>query len=194
VKTLGSSTLALIASGQVALAQLVRLDFTSGTLAWNTSNYPITWSGVTYVGAAGLGTIQTVDDSPGEVKGMQFEISGVSSSNVSLALDGADEWQGTPVTILTALIDLTDLTKINVLDAEIEWSGIGDTMNLSEDGETCAVTATAESSAVDLLHGIPLTYTQADQQTLHPGDSAFMYVNQQADQPIVWPDRTYFQR
>jgi hypothetical protein len=95
------------------------------------------------------------------------------------------------VTILTAILDPTTYA---VLDAETEWSGLGDTMTLTEDGDQCTVSATAESSAVDLLRGIPLTYTDADQQTLHPGDSAFQFVNQQAEQPIVWPDKAYFQR
>jgi hypothetical protein len=191
VKTLSGGVLSVLAGSVVPLVQLIRLDFGSGTLAWNTSNLTLVWSGVTYVGAAGLGTIQAINDSPGEVKGMQFTFSGVSANAVSLALDGSDEWQGTPVTILTAILDPTTYA---VLDAEIEWSGLGDTMTLSEDGDTCTVSATAESSAVDLLRGIPLTYTNADQQTLVPGDTAFQYVNQQADQPIVWPDRAYFQR
>lgn len=194
MKSLSAGTLALIASGQVAVVQLLRLDFTSGTQAWNTSNYTLTWSGVTYVGASGLGKVNAIVDSPGEIKSMQFEFSGVSANAVSLALDGSDQWQGCPVTILTALVDLADLTQINVVDAEIEWSGLGDTMTLQEDGDTCTVRATAESSAVDLLRGIPLTYSDADQQTLHAGDTAFQYVNQQADHPIVWPDKTWFQK
>jgi hypothetical protein len=193
VKTLDSTTLALIASGQLALAQMIRLDFTSGTVAWNSSNYQLTWGGVTYVGAAGLGTIQAINDAPGEIKGLQFTFSGVSANAVSLALDGADQWQGTPSSILTALVDIS-VSPFVIRDAEIEWSGSGDTMTLTEDGDTCTVSATAESSAVDLLRGTPLTYTDADQQTLVPGDTAFQYVNQQAEQPIVWPDKAYWQR
>jgi hypothetical protein len=193
VKTLDSTTLALVASGQVALAQLIRLDFASGTVAWNTSNYQLTWDGVVYVGAAGLGSIQAINDAPGEVKGLQFEFSGVSASAVSRALDGADEWQGTPVAILTALIDIS-VSPFVIRDAQSEWTGTGDTMNLQEDGDTCTVQATAESSAVDLLHGVPTTYTHGDQQILHPGDTAFQYVNAQSDKPIVWPDKRFFQK
>jgi hypothetical protein len=191
VKTLGAPVLAVLAGSAVPLAQLIRLDFTSGTIAWNTSNVTLVWDGVSYVGAAGLGTIQTIEDGPGEVKGLQFSMSGVSANNVSLALDGADEWQGTPVTILTAILDPTTYA---VLDAQTEWSGVDDTMSLQEDGDTCTVQATAESSAVDLLHGVPTTYTHGDQQILHPGDTAFQYVNAQSDKPIVWPDKRFFQK
>jgi hypothetical protein len=189
VKTLSGGVLSVLAGPSVPLVQLIRMDFTSGTIAMNTSNLTLTWGGYTYTGASGLGTIQAINDAPGEVKGLQFTMSGVSANAVSLALDGADEWQGTPVTILTAILDPSTYA---VLDAETEWTGLGDTMTLTEDGDQCTVSATAESSAVDLLRGIPLTYTDADQQTLHPGDSAFMYVNQQSEQPIVWPDRQYY--
>jgi hypothetical protein len=191
VKTLSGGVLSVLAGSSVPVVQLVRLDFTSGTIALNSSNYTLTWAGVTYVGASGLGKVNQILDAPGEIKGLQFEFSGVSANAVSLALDGADEWQGCPVTILTAILDPTTYA---VLDAEIEWSGLGDTMSLKEDGENSVIQATAESSAVDLLRGIPLTYTDADQQALHPGDSAFQYVNQQADQPVVWPDKQFFQK
>lgn len=191
MKTLSAPVLAVLAGSVVPLVQLIRLDFGSGTIALNTSNLTLTWAGVVYVGAAGLGTIQAINDAPGEIKGLQFTMSGTSANAVSLALDGADEWQGTPVTILTAILDPTTYA---VLDAETEWAGLGDTMTLTEDGEQCTVSATAESSAVDLMHGIPLTYTDADQQTLHPGDTAFQYVNQQAEQPVVWPDRQAMQK
>jgi hypothetical protein len=171
--------------------QLIRLDFPSATVALNTSNRDLVWSGVTYKGAYGAGTISPIADSPGEVKGLQFELSGVAASSISMALDGTDEWQGCPVAILTAILDPTTYA---VLDAQAEWTGLGDTMSISEDGETCAISATAESSAVDLLRGVPLTYTQADQQVFYPSDTAFQYVVEQADQPVVWPARSWFTR
>jgi hypothetical protein len=192
VKTLSAPVLAVLAGKVVPLVQLIKLDFvTTGTLALNTSNRNLVWAGVTYLGAAGLGKINAIVDAPGEIKGLQFELSGVAASSVSLALDGADQWQGCPVTIFTAILDPTTYA---VLDAETEWTGLGDTMSIQEDGESCLVQATAESSAVDLLRGIPTTYTDPDQQFIQPGDTAFQYVNQQADKPIVWPDKNWFRK
>ena len=56
------------------------------------------------------------------------------------------------------------------------------------------VTATAESTAVDLLRGSAMTYSDGDQQSLYPGDRAFEYVVDQANKPIVWPSKEYFQK
>jgi len=191
VKTLSSDVTNGLAASEVALVLLLKLEFDSGTVALNTSNWHLTWGGTTYQGAAGLGSISQVEDSPGEIKGLSFEISGVAASSISLALDGSDEWQGAPVSIYAALVSLSTGA---VIDADLIWSGLGDTMSIQEDGETCAVQATAESSAVDLLRGVPVTYTHADQQVFWPGDLAFQFVNDQSDKPIVWPAREWFLR
>lgn len=191
MKTLSSDVLAALAAPVVAMVQLLLLDFPSGAVALNTSNWDLVWDGVTYTGAAGLGTISAIEDAPGEVRGLQFDMSGVSSAAITLALDGSDEWQGTPITIRTAIFDPS---TYQVIDAQVEWSGLGDTMGIQEDGNTAVVRATAESSAVDLLHGVPLTYTLADQSVAHPADLGFEFVNSQADQPVVWPDKNWFKK
>lgn len=189
MRTLTAPAIAALAQGSVALVQLIELGF-STPVRLNTSNMHITYDGQVYQGAAGLGRIGAIEDAPGEVKGLQFELAGVAAALVAVALDDADEWQGVPLTIRTAILD----QDYQVVDSPIEWTGTGDTMSLSEDGETAVVTATAESSAVDLLRGHPLTTSDVDQQTVAPGDRAFEYVTSQADQPVVWPSREWFYR
>ncbi|MDM0024071.1 hypothetical protein [Variovorax saccharolyticus] len=157
-------------------------------ISLNTSTWNLDWAGVTYLGAFGIGTIGTIDDSPGEIKGLGFELSGVPSANIALALDDAAVVQGTLVTIRTAILN----AAFQVVDAPIEWEGRLDTMSIQEDGETCTISVTAESTAVDLLRGAPLTTSNADQQALYPGDRAFEYVVQQADKPVVWPSKDWF--
>jgi hypothetical protein len=190
MRTLSAPAVTALAAGGVTIVQLVLMQFPSGSVALNTSTWDLQWGGVTYKGAFGLGTISALEDAPGEVRGLTFEMSGVSSAAVSLALDGAGEVQGTPLTIRTAILN----ADYQIVDAPIEWIGTLDTMQLSEDGDTAVIRASAESSAVDLLRGASLTYSQADQATLHPGDRAFEYVVSQADQPVVWPAREWFFR
>ena len=163
MKSCGASTLAALASGHVALVQLVLFAFPSGDVALNNSTWDLTYGGKTYRGAYGLGSIGTIKDAPGEIQGLRLEMDGGSSASVALALD-----------------------------APVEWAGTLDTMSLSEDGQTAVISVTAESKAVDLLRGNPSTYTDADQQALYPGDRAFEYVVAQADKPVVWPAREYF--
>ena len=190
MRSLSPEAIAALGQPAVALVQLILMRFPGGDVAVNTSNWTLQWAGVSYVGANGLGQIGAIEDAPGEVRGLQFSLSGVSAALVSLALDDAAEWQGVPIEIRTAILN----ADYQVVDAPLEWTGTGDTMSLQEDGETAEVTATAESSAVDLLRGHPLTTSHADQQTVSPGDRAFEYVNSQSDQPVVWPAREWFQR
>jgi hypothetical protein len=189
VKTYAAPVLAALAAGHVVVVQLVELQFPSGTVALNTSNWHLDWDSVTYQGAYGLGSVSPIKDSPGEIQGISFTLSGGDSASIALALDAAGEVQGTPATIRTAILDTTTL---QILDAPIDWAGTLDTMSIEEDNNQATINATAESAAVDLLRGNLSTYSDADQQALFPGDRAFEYVVSQVDQPVVWPAREYF--
>jgi hypothetical protein len=192
VRTLSTDLTNALAAGTVVLVQLVKMEFPSGTVALNTSNWNFEVGGVNFLGAYGLGSISVIADTPGEVKGLQLEMSGAASSAITLALDGSDEVQGTPITIGTLLLDSTTYAIVDVV--MVDWVGRLDTMSISEDSGASVIRATAESRAVDLLRGNPLTYSDADQQTLYAGDLAFEYVVSDADKPIVWPAREYFFR
>lgn len=191
MRTITPDAEAALASGQVQLVQLIYLDFGPGQeIALNSSNWNLTWGGITYLGAHGLGTISVIADAPGEIKGLQFTLSGSPSSSIALALDDADIWQGTPITVRTAVLN----SLYKVVDAPIEWIGFGDTMTIDEDGETANISVTAESNAVDLLRGSPQTYSDVDQQTMFPGDKFFEYVAVQSGKPVVWPAKEWFHK
>lgn len=189
MRSLGSSVTALLASGQVVLVQLVLFQFPSGDVALNASNCDLVWGGITYRGAYGLGAVSQVKDQPGEIQGITLQMTTVDSASIALALDDADEVQGTPVTIRTALLDPS---TYQILDAPVDWIGTCDRMSIVEDGETCSISVSAESSAVQLLRGNAITYTDADQRALYPDDRAFEYVVDQADKRDVWPSREWF--
>lgn len=187
MRTLAAPAIAALGGPMLTIAQLVYMDFPGFPIALCSANYPIAYDGVVYEGAAGLGSINPIEDSPGEVKGLQFQISGVPIENLGLALDDATLVQGAPVVIRLAI-----LSESVLLDAPIDWTGLLDTMTIEEDGDTCTITVTAESSAVDLLRGNALTTSNADQQYLYPGDRAFEYVESQPNTPVVWPTKQLF--
>lgn len=185
----GALTTAL-ASGHVVLATLVKIEFTSGTIALNSSTHALTYDGTTYAGVGGgFGSISPIEDRPGDLPGLQFQLHRMDATYIGVALDSADEVQGAVVNVYTAVIDSTTYA---IVDALLDWSGYADTMSISEDGETASIVLTAESKAVDLLRGNPLVYSDADQQSLVPGDLYFQYVAAQSDQPVVWPSREWF--
>lgn len=147
--------------------------------------------GVVYKGAYGLGSISAVSDKPGEISGLSLELAAGSPAIIALALDGADEVQGTVCTIRTAIIDTA---TYQILDAPIEWSGTLDTMSIGEDGNSAVVSVSAESKAVDLLRGTPSMYVDEEQTLINPTDRAFKYVVDQVDKPLIWPSRGYYQQ
>jgi hypothetical protein len=189
MKTFSGATTAALA-GPVAIVQLVHLAFAT-PIALNLSTWDLVWDGVTYKGAAGMGTISAVQDKPGEVQGIVLELSAGDSARISLALDESDLVKGTVCTIRTAIIETENYT---ILDAPIDWIGKLDTMSIGEDGVTANIRVTAESRAVDLLRGNVSFYSDADQTKINPTDRSFKFVVDQIDRPIVWPAKTFFYR
>lgn len=187
MKSLAPDAIAALSGQVLRIVQLVYMQFPTLPVALNSSAGDLTYAGVTYKGAAGLGSVGPIEDSPGEIKGLQFAMSGVPSDYLALAMDDSSIVQGAPVVIRLAIVGEFGA----VLDAPIDWSGRLDTMSIEEDGETCTIAVTAESSAVDLLRGTPLTYSNVDQQSLYPGDRAFEYVLSQANKPIVWAGKQW---
>ena len=189
MKSLSPAFVTALSGVAPKIAQLVAMYFPTGTVALNSMNRDIDFGGLTYKGAAGLGEISPIKDSAGsEVQGLQFTMSAVAAEILALALADATVVQGTRVVIRLALIGSDGA----VIDAPVDWDGYLDTMPISADGLTCTITATAESSAVDLLRGNPMTNSNPDQQALYPGDRAMEYIVPQADIPIVWPTKQYY--
>lgn len=187
MKALTSPAAAALSASVLSIVQLVYMQFPGLPVALNSSNRNIVFDGVTYLGANGLGAINAIDDSPGEVKGLSLSMSGVPSDYLALALDDSNIVQGTLLTIRLAILSEAGA----VLDAPIDWVGRLDTMSIEEDGDTCTIAVTAESTAVDLLRGTPMTYSNADQQALYLGDRAFEFVNSQTGKPIVWAGKQW---
>lgn len=191
MRSLSAPVLSALASGSVALVQLIRMDFSTTPVYLNSSTWDLLFGGITYKGAYGLGQISAVTDKPGEVQGISIELHGADAARISLALDDSDIVQGTPISIRTAIIDTATYT---ILDAPVEWTGTMDTMSIAEDGQTASISVNCESKAVDLLRGNAWMYTDADQRVVSATDGSFKYVVDQIDKPIVWPSREYFQQ
>ncbi|CAA2105994.1 hypothetical protein [Variovorax paradoxus] len=188
MRSLSAAALTALSSSPLRIAQLVYMGFPGVPVALASSNFDIVHAGVTYRGAAGLGSISPIEDAKGEVKGLQFQMSGVPIEYLALALADATVVQGAAISIRNAILD----AGRSVIEAPVDWTGYVDTMAIEEDGETCTVAVTAESSEVDLLRGNVLTTSDADQKFLYPGDRAFEFVIPQEGVPIVWPTKQYY--
>lgn len=187
MRSLSAPVIAALGGQTVYIVQLVYLGF-STPIGLNLSNIDIYYGTTLYKGAGSIGAVSEIDDSPGEIKGLTFSLSGVDPANIALALDDAAVVQGTACQIYTALLD----ENYQLVNAMLDWDGRLDTMSITEDGETCTISVTAESTAVDLLKGYASTFSDPDQRAIDPTDRAFEYLNSQVGQPVVWPHRQWF--
>lgn len=187
-----SATLTAMATGSVALAQLIRMDL---AIPWyvNTSPYNLTYLGQEYLGVGRVGQIQAIDDSPGEMRSLKFSIPAITDEDVAAAL--AEPVQGKSVTIRTVIYDNSNPTAgLQILEAIVDWAGRLDVLRMVESDKYDTVEVTAEHIGIDLLRPCGILFTNEDHQSLFPGDNSFEYVTDQSSQTIVFPAASYFKR
>lgn len=189
MKAYSAAVLSALANGELPLVTFVRIAFPSGVVALNDSNFHFQYGGDLYKGASALATVSPVTDGGGEPGGLVFELLEFSTTYIALALDDADEVQGSPIDIRCAILDKD---TYQIIDAPIVWRGYADTMLIGEDAESGSISLTAENKGVDLLRGNPKVYTDGDQQARWPGDLYYDKVVSQSNKPVVWPARQWF--
>jgi hypothetical protein len=182
--------LATLAGRAVPLCLLVEMDLAL-PLYLNSASIDLTIGGVTYLGTRGLGKVDVIRETPAEVAQLRFELSGVPSVTAALAL--AEPVQGKAVRIKRAVFDPA---TYQVLDVQLRWQGTLDVFVLTDDpaSKTSVITVTAEHAGIDLLRPSTSLYTHLEQQRLVPGDLAFQYVSDQAEQRVVWPAASWGRR
>jgi len=181
-------TLEALASGYCGLAQLVHMEL-SAPLRVNTSAWNLTWNGGLYLGAGLVGAVSAINETAGELQGVEFTLSAVPVEMLSLALQ--EPMQGKLVTVYTAIFDAPTST---ILEAALEWQGRLDVPRIEETGDTASISVSAEHIGIDLLRPSNLLYTHQDQQRLYLGDRGFEHVAATASKDIVWPARSFFQK
>jgi len=181
MRTLSTAAQAALTSRTLPMAVLVEMALTL-PVNLSSANVDITYAGTTYLGTRGLGMVEAVRDTAAEMPQLRFELSGVPSTHIALAL--AEPVQGKTARIKVALFDPS---TYQILVAQQIWAGYLDVMAI-EDGENSAkLSVTAEHAGIDLMRPVTSLYQHDEQQRLAPGDLAFQYVSDQAEMRVVWP-------
>ncbi len=188
MRTLSTAGAAAIAGSVVCMAILVEMDLTE-PLNLNTSSLDLIIGGVEYSGIGGLGQIDPIPETPGELPRINFTLAGVEPTSIALAL--SEPVQGKAVRIKMALFDSSTGAQIGVWQ---RYAGYLDVMGVSDSADSSTISVSSESAMLDLLRPTGLYFNDIDQQALHPGDLAFQYVNDQVDQLIVWPAASFFKK
>jgi hypothetical protein len=149
----------------------------------------VEYGGDVYLAAGSLGTIDEIDDSPGDYKSMRFTISGLPSDAIALAR--SEDIRNKAVTVHLAILDPE--THV-ILDAPQVWAGTLDRMPIEEGNGTATISVVAEHRGATFSRPKPLRYTDADQQRLYPGDTSLRFVVSQASHQDVWPAASWFRQ
>lgn len=188
MRTVSTTAAAALASGFLPMALLVEMDLSS-PLYLNTSGLDLTINGTVYYGTKGFGKIAPMVDTPAEVRGLTFELTGVPSSMISLAL--SEPVQGKAVRLKTVIFDPATYLP---LDVRLRWQGLLDVMSIADAPGAATITVSAEHAGIDLSRPASSLYSNTEQQLLHPGDLFLQFVADQVDQRITWPTAEFFKK
>jgi hypothetical protein len=183
-----AATNVLNAGGTLPLALLVDMALDT-PMRLCTGRWALTWASVSYTAGGLLGSVDAAQESAAGPKPVSFRLNGVPASMRAMALQ--TNVQGRSVNISLAVFDPA---TYQIADTSLEWAGTLDVLDWADDGTTGVITVSAESAGADLLRGVPVRYTDQDQQRLFAGDLGFQYVIDQGEKAIVWPAASFFRR
>lgn len=159
---------------------LVEMQLASGTSRLASLDFDVEWSGQTWTGMRGLGTIETIEETPGEVTGLNLTLAGVTESQIATVLN--EPVQGRTVIIRIAVLDKSTSPPTLAVDANV-WQGLLDAQRFNEAAGT--VSCTAENRLVEWDRPRLQQFTDEDHQRSFPGDRFFRFVPQMTERQIV---------
>jgi hypothetical protein len=155
----------------------------------NSSRLNLSIDGNTYLGLGPLGQVAPIRETSSELPQISFSLNGVPPDMVGLML--SEPVQGKAVRVKLAIFNSSTGA---VLDTSLRYAGLLDYMGMSDGKDSSTITVVAESATLGLLRPAGVYFNNDDQQALYPGDLAMQYVNEQAEQKIVWPAASYWKK
>ena len=151
---------------------LIHGEFDSGDLRFWTGYGEITYNGDVYQGSGDLLKMNRVDETQNlTANNVTFELSGIPSSLVSLALN--ENYQCRPITCYFAVLD----TSFNLIaDPYQIFKGFMDTMVIEDTGDTATISITCENELLRLKESVERRYTPEDQKQDYPDDLGLDFV------------------
>lgn len=176
-----------LAAAHVTQFVLLQLELDGGTVYLASTPFAVDYDGHTYLAAQGIGTIEPVAETAGEVRGLAYTLSGVPSSAIAGVL--TEPLQGRTVTLRLAVVDGTTL----IVDPVV-WQGALDVPTIEDDGATCTIRVTAEHALLGWQQPSGRLFSNEQQQKDYAGDLFFEFAADLADKTIVWPAKEFFRQ
>lgn len=183
MRTLTAAMQSAMTAPAVRLISLIRIDFDSGTVAWNSGTRSLSYGGKTYIPTGSLGSIGSVKEQSGvKSAGLNITIGGIKPEVVSLLQ--SEPYLGRPCWFHVAAVGedgVFDSNKVVLL-----FYGKLDDIS-GDSGKSASFSISVRSRLSDWERERTLRYTDADQQKLYPGDQGMEYIPQLSQRKIIWP-------
>lgn len=185
-------------------ALLAELYFDSGTIRLWSGIGTLSFGGNDYIGGGNLIGISPIDESQAlEAKGMSATLTGVPSNLIATTL--LENQRGRPFRLYFGIVSnrfnvltedddfvLTEdggnvlLENSLVSDPVRIFTGLMDTMEIVDTGETSTINMNIESILITGQRNKIRRYTNEDQKKYYPTDRGLEYINSLQDKQIVW--------
>lgn len=173
-----SNVATTVAAAHVPWFPLVQMDFDGGTVRLAGTAFDVGYGGNTWTSTRGLGTMEPITESPDQINGFKFTLSGVPTAAISEAL--SEVYQGRLCTVLWAVLSGPTL----YVDPQA-WQGRLDVPEITRDVGTCTISVTAEHRMADWGRPRRLLFNHADQQRVDATDNFFLGCEAMEEQEIV---------
>lgn len=182
-KTLTSANTNVLDDSVIIPIHFLKIEYTSGTLYLNTSDRSLTFDGDEYIAGAGIANISSIEETQElQASGVQVQISGVDSSNISIAL--TENFKNIDTTLYLGFLNTS--TYVLEDDPFIIFKGKIDTQNIQVDGETATIVIEIENRLIDWERQRISRYTNNDQLSKHSGDVGLEFVQQLVEKELFW--------
>jgi hypothetical protein len=178
VRGLGTPAQTALQQPHVGWFPLVKMEFDTGTVYLSGTDFNVDYDGQLWVAARGIGHIDKLIETPDQVEGLRFTLSGVPDS--ALADAQLTAYQGRKVTVMMALLDGAVLSV-----DPTAWQGRLDVPTIQMGRGTSTITVTAESRMADWQRPRSRFFNDADQRLIDPADSFFFGIEAMENAEII---------
>lgn len=166
----------------------IELALDSGTQRLVSAPHDVDWDGFTWTAAQGLGTIEPLQETGSQARGLAFTLSHVPAGALASAMD--PNLQGRPVKIHFGVLDAAGTLQVD----RAVWQGSLDVASIKDGASSGVIRFTAEHAGIAWQQSSGLLMSHEDQQVLHPGDKFFEYGAQMSEAVITWPGKEFFRQ
>lgn len=166
----------------IAIIILVRLDYESGVVAINSTDYHITYNGETYYGLGSIASIGTVKETVDQqANTINLQLTGIDRTLIAQSLN--ESYQGRDAKIMILILDPE--TNEAVAEPVVLFRGKMDNQSI-DFGDTATITLSCVGRLADLMVARTRRYNNIDQQSVYPNDKGLEFVAAAVNADVSW--------